>query len=104
MNDLLLAPPIAFVAYVALVAALYGVGRMAAGRLRVSRWNTAPYASGEAPPTRAALQGYRTFFATALFFAMLHLGALVLASSPLNWTAGVFVGGLAVILVALSFE
>jgi hypothetical protein len=45
--------------------------------------------------------GYRPYFVTALFFAVLHLGALMIASSGLTPLAGIYVAGLIVVLIAL---
>ncbi len=82
MNNILLSPPIAFLIYVALVALLNWWGRRQApvGKWTATRVST--YSSGEAAPTRAAVPGYRRFFVTALFFAVLHLGVLVLEQRP----------------------
>ncbi len=104
MNEILLSPPVAFLIYVALVGILFGAGRLLASDARPSVFKALPYASGEAPPTRAALPGYRTFFVVALFFVILHLGALVLASSSLTWLGGVYGIGLLLILVVLILK
>lgn len=104
MLNLLLAPPLAFVVYLALVGVLYGVGRFAAGRPHASSLKSGAYASGEAAPARMALPGYRSFFVIALFFAVLHLGALVLGSSDLNWLAAAYTIGLALVLLALILK
>ncbi len=100
--ELLLAPPVAFVIYLGLVSLLSAAGR----RLSRTPAGTAAtlaetYASGEAAPEGQSAPGYRPFFVIALFFAVLHLGVLVLGSSDLSASAGVYLLGLAAALVAL---
>ena len=99
--EILLVPPIAFLLYLALVAVLSGLGRLLAGPSQTTPLKTSTYASGEAAPARGAMPGYRTFFVMALFFAMLHLGVLVLGSSQLAPVAGVYLIGLMLALIAL---
>jgi NADH:ubiquinone oxidoreductase subunit 3 (subunit A) len=98
---LLLSPPIAFVAYMALVAILSGVGRVLAGPRRETAIKSSTYASGEAPPSHPAAPGYRPFFLIALFFAVLHLGVLMLGSGGLSLAMGVYLIGLLLALAAL---
>jgi NADH:ubiquinone oxidoreductase subunit 3 (subunit A) len=101
MTQLLLSPPVALLLYVFLVGILSGVGRVLAGAGKATALKSSVYASGEAPPTRPAAPGYRPFFVIALFFAVLHLGVLMLGSSNLSPIAGVYVVGLLLALVAL---
>jgi NADH:ubiquinone oxidoreductase subunit 3 (subunit A) len=101
MSHLLLTPPIALLAYVVLVGILALIGRWLVGPVAESAAERTTYASGEAPPTYAAAPGYRQFFVVALFFGVLHLGVLVLGSEGQTWTAVVYLGGLALALVAL---
>ncbi len=100
MNDILLSPPIAFLIYVALVALLNWWGRREAP---VGKWTTrvSTYSSGEAAPDVRAVPGYRRFFVTALFFAVLHLGVLVLSSGQLSSASAVYALGLILTLFAL---
>jgi hypothetical protein len=48
-----------------------------------------------------AAPGYRQFFVIALFFAVLHLGVLIIGSSDLSGVSGVYLLGLMLALVAL---
>lgn len=98
--EVLLAPPAAFVIYLLAVGALSLIGRSAARSSRSSALKTSLYASGNAPGEQAA-PGYRAFFIIALFFAALHLGALVIGSSDLSPIAALYIVGLVVTLVAL---
>ncbi len=99
--DFLLSPPIAFLIYLALVGVLAGAGRALAVPAHADPLKATTYASGEAAPTRTAAPGYRPFFVIALFFAILHLGTLMLGTSDLSLFAGIYLLGLALALVAL---
>jgi hypothetical protein len=77
------------------------MGRLLAGPGRVTALKASTYAGGEAPPTRMAAPGYRPFFVIGLFFAVLHLGVLMLASGGLSTMMGVYVAGLMLALIAL---
>lgn len=94
-------PPIAFLIYILLVCILVGIGRILAGPSQPTLTKSSPYASGEAPRSTHGTPGYRPFFQTALFFAILHLGALVLASGGVSWVSAVYLLGLILVLVAL---
>ncbi|MBZ0281604.1 MAG: hypothetical protein K8L97_12765 [Anaerolineae bacterium] len=67
----------------------------------VSTLKSSPYASGEASHVSSGAPGYRPFFRISLFFAVLHLGGLVLASGGLSSSAAVYLLGLVLALVAL---
>jgi len=101
MSGILLSPPIAFVIYLVLVGILFGIGRGLAGSPQASAIKTSTYSSGEAPPSYTAAPGYRPFFVVALFFAILHLGVLMLGSGGLTLISGVYLIGLMLALVAL---
>jgi NADH:ubiquinone oxidoreductase subunit 3 (subunit A) len=101
MTDILLTPPVAFLIYLALVGLLSGLGRLLAYPGQKTALKSSTYASGEAAPTRMAAPGYRPFFVVALFFAVLHLGALMLGTSGLSLTSGAYLVGLMAALLAL---
>jgi NADH:ubiquinone oxidoreductase subunit 3 (subunit A) len=101
MSDLILWPPIAFLAYVVLSGILYLLGRSMAGPTRSTPLKSSTYSSGEAPPARFAAPGYRPFFVVALFFAILHLGVLVLGSGSLSGIPAIYLAGLILALLAL---
>lgn len=105
-------PPIAFVIYVGLVALLYGFGRIMAPAARQNSTKSSLYAGGEVAATTKAAPGYQRFFIVALFFVVIHLGALVLATAGLAtvgmalgsgvWIALLFyLSGLAITLIIL---
>ncbi|HNS38955.1 MAG: hypothetical protein LC131_09055 [Anaerolineae bacterium] len=88
---LLSSPPIAFMIYIGLVALLYLFGRLMAPIAKPhNSIKSSLYAGGEVASTKKAAPGYRRFFIVALFFAVLHLAALVLA------TAGLTAGGIVI--------
>ncbi len=99
--QILLTPPIAFLIYLVLVGILSGVGRVLAGPGTENPIKSSTYASGEVAPTRAAAPGYRPFFVIALFFAVLHLGVLILATGTFTPITVVYLIGLMLALLAL---
>ncbi len=100
--QILLLPPIAFLAYLLLVWLLSLFGKRLAGNIAVaSPFKVSTYSSGEAPPTRLAAPGYRPFFVVALFFAVLHLGILVLSTGGFSPVIAIYLVGLLLALLAL---
>ena len=101
MANLFLSPLFAFLIYGVLVSILLLVGRTVAIRGKTSDLKTSTYASGEEHDSEPAAPGYRPFFVAALFFAVLHLGVLMLGSSGLAPVSLVYLGGLMLALLAL---
>jgi len=101
MNNILLTPLVAFLIYFAVVSLASGLGKLISARGRDTAFKTATYASGEANDPIPAAPGYRQFFVVALFFAVLHLGVLMLGSSDLSPISGLYLLGLILVLVAL---
>ena len=99
--QMLLTPPIAFLIYLVLVGLLSLFGKALAGKSAASALKSSTYSSGEAPPTRLAAPGYRPFFVVALFFAVLHLGVLVLSTGQASPVMIIYLAGLLVALLAL---
>jgi len=99
--EILLSPPLAFLIYVPLVLLISLLGRGLAGRSPANTMKSSLYSSGEAAPTNLAAPGYRPFFLIALFFAVLHLGVLVLGSGGLTVMTGIYLLGLVFALLAL---
>jgi len=95
-------PPVAFAVYLALAAILLAIAGAAAARGKASDLKTAVYGSGEAARSSAASPGYRPFFMTAFFFAMLHLGVVIVGSGGLTIMTGAYIAGLILSLVALA--
>lgn len=101
MKELLLNPAIAFLIYLALAGVIYGLGRWLAAPTSANAIKVSTYASGENPPKHQVGPGYRPYFVIALFFAILHLGILVLGSGGLNTIALVYLIGIMFALLAL---
>ncbi len=100
--QILLTPPIAFLVYLLLALLLSLFGKRLAGKSKAaSAFKSSTYSSGEAPPTRLAAPGYRPFFIVALFFAVLHLGILVLGTGGTSSVTIIYLLGLVVALLAL---
>lgn len=101
MREIIFSTPVALLIYLALVGSLYALGRLLAGPSHETAIKTSTYSSGEAPPSQLAAPGYRPFFVVALFFAILHLGVLMLGSGGLTPIKGVYLLGLLLALIAL---
>lgn len=99
--DALLAPPLAFAIYLGLVWLLNRFGQMLATEGEASVAKSSTYSSGEAAPTRPAAPGYKSFFVIALFFAVLHLGVLIVATGQFSAVTAVYLVGLGFALLAL---
>ncbi len=99
--QILLSPLVAFLIYLALAAGLSVISRKLAGPVQSTSLKSSTYSSGERPPTGIAAPGYRPFFVVALFFAVLHLGALMLGSGLASPAMMVYILGLMLALLAL---
>ena len=76
---------IAFLIYLVLVGLLALLGKKLAGHLQpYNRSNPAPIRAVKQRPPRLGAPGYRPFFVVALFFAVLHLGVLVMSTGSLS--------------------
>jgi NADH:ubiquinone oxidoreductase subunit 3 (subunit A) len=100
MNNLL-QPPLAFLVYILVAAVIYLAGRILAGPGNPSLAKSSLYSSGEEAPISGAAPGYRPFFLVAIFFAMLHLGVLMLGTGTPSPILVIYVGGLMLALLAL---
>lgn len=104
-EGMLLTPVVAFGIYMVLVGILSRIGRaLSADVTHESEEKSSTFASGEAPSRRLAAPGYQQFFVVALFFAILHLGALVLATGELQPIMLLYMTGLfsALIIMVLG--
>jgi NADH:ubiquinone oxidoreductase subunit 3 (subunit A) len=101
MTDFILAPMIAFFIYLLVVSIVSRLGRLFAAYGPETEFKSATYASGEANDSIPAAHSYSKYFVVALFFAVLHLGILMVGSSGLSLAAVPYLLGLILILVAL---
>lgn len=99
--EILLSPPIAFLIYIPLVILISLLGKALAGPEKPSPIKESVYSSGEEAPISAAAPGYRPFFLIAFFFAILHLGMLVLGTGELSLKTVPYMLGLILALLAL---
>ena len=100
--NILFSPVLAFPIYILLVSILLLIGQMLTEKSSTVTDATL-YTSGETLPDDAdkSVPGYRPFFSIALFFAMLHLGVVILATSTLSVISIIYLLGLMMALVAL---
>jgi NADH:ubiquinone oxidoreductase subunit 3 (subunit A) len=99
--DILLSPPVAFLIYTAIASLIYLAGRSLAGPGHPSALKSSIYASGEEAPTILAAPGYKPFFLIAIFFAILHLGVLMLGTGSPSPILFAYLIGLMLSLIAL---
>ncbi len=97
----ILTPPIAFLIYIPLVLLITWAGKQLAGPSKPSAAKSSSYGAGEKASSIAAAPGYRPFFMVAFFFAILHLGMLVLGTGELTRPQAIYTIGLALALIAL---
>ena len=103
MKNILLSPLVAFLIYFVVVFIVSGLGKLFSAKGRKTEFKTDTYASGEEHDPLPAAPGYRQFFVVALFFAVLHLGVLMIGSSDpfLCCRLSVSLLGLILALIAL---
>jgi NADH:ubiquinone oxidoreductase subunit 3 (subunit A) len=99
--EILLSPPVAFLLYIPLVTLIALAGRSMAAPGTSNVHKHMIYGSGEEAKTDLAAPGYRPFFLVAFFFAILHLGMLVLGSGSLDTVSPIYLIGLLLALMAL---
>jgi NADH-quinone oxidoreductase subunit A len=80
--DVLLSPPVAFVLFLAAAFLLYLLGKRLAPKLTDVGGKLTSYACGEDIPGTKVQFGYRLFFFIALFFTIMHVATLVIATAP----------------------
>ncbi len=80
--ELLLSPPVAFLLFLGAAFLLYGLGSKMAPKLTKVGGKLATYACGEDIPGVKIQFGYRLFFFVALFFTIMHVATLVIATVP----------------------
>ena len=95
-------PLVAFAAYILLVGILFAVAQSLAARGKASAAHTSVYGSGEVAQGGTAAPGYKPFFMVAFFFAILHLGVLIVGSGGFTVATGVYIIGLIFSLIALA--
>jgi NADH:ubiquinone oxidoreductase subunit 3 (subunit A) len=104
MNELLLAPPIAVLVFLAVACGIYRLGARPGPRDASDKY--LPYTGGEQPLPLPPQQGYHVFFRLALLFSILHVATLVLSTLPRDLqprrTALIYLAGIAISVFALT--
>jgi NADH-quinone oxidoreductase subunit A len=100
--ETLLSPPLAFLLFLAIFTALYFLAGRLAPKVNAVGDKLKSYACGEDIPGMKLQFGYRLFFFIALFFTMMHVAALVVATLPTGPIAyfGLFYLGMIFLSVA----
>ncbi len=102
LAEILLSPPLAFLVFLAVFTILYFLAGRLAPKLNPSGGKLKSYACGEDIPGAKMQFGYRLFFFIALFFTMMHVAALVVATLPSGPVAyfGIFYLGMIFLSIA----
>ncbi|MEW6687331.1 MAG: hypothetical protein AB1393_14195 [Candidatus Edwardsbacteria bacterium] len=98
--NILLSPPVSFVIFLLMACFLYWLGGLLAPNLREVGGKLKQYACGEDVPAQKLQFNYRLFFYVALFFTMMHVAALVIATLPSGRIA--FLGIFYLVMISLS--
>ncbi len=80
--DILLSPLISFVIFLLIYYIFYRISAGMAPKGKPSAGKLTTYACGEDIPGYKVQFGYRLFFFVALFFTMMHVATLVVATVP----------------------
>jgi NADH-quinone oxidoreductase subunit A len=99
--DALLSPPVAFLLMLGAAGLLYLAGRAMGPKLNKAGGKLTTYACGEDIPGTKVQFGYRLFFFIALFFTIMHVAALVIATAPAGKVLLLAVFYLVVIFLAI---
>jgi len=100
--QVVLTPPVAFALYAALAGLVLAGAWSVSARSAPSQTKSSTYSGGEKAQPGAAAPGYRPFFMVAFFFAILHLGVLIVGSGGFTIVTGVYILGLIFSLAALG--
>jgi NADH:ubiquinone oxidoreductase subunit 3 (subunit A) len=95
-----LSPPVAFIIFILVGLGIYLFGRKIAPRFNPVGGKTTPYACGEDIPMKKMQVSYRLFFHIALFFTIMHVAALMLATLPAGLIG--ILGILYLVVIALA--
>jgi NADH:ubiquinone oxidoreductase subunit 3 (subunit A) len=96
LPQILLAPPVVFLIFLVCSAAVYVLGGRLAPKFHNVGDKSGTYACGEDMPENKIKIDYRMFFYIALFFTIMHVAVLVVATVP---TGGLALAGLVYLVV-----
>jgi hypothetical protein len=80
--NIILTPFVGFFAFLAISYFIYRMGDVMAPKLKSQGAKLSQYACGEEFEAKKVQVGYKLFFYAALFFTMMHVAALVIATIP----------------------
>jgi NADH:ubiquinone oxidoreductase subunit 3 (subunit A) len=80
--SILLSPPVAFLVCLLCSLGLYGFGRLVEEKGKPSPGKYETYACGEDFEGRKMEFGYRHFYVAAIFFTIMHVAVLTVATMP----------------------
>jgi NADH:ubiquinone oxidoreductase subunit 3 (subunit A) len=80
--SILLSPPVAFLICLALCAGIYGLGHLVEEKGVPAEGKYEPYACGESYKAEKLHFGYRKFYIAAIFFTIMHVAVLTIATMP----------------------
>ncbi|HTY63444.1 MAG TPA: NADH-quinone oxidoreductase subunit A [Acidobacteriota bacterium] len=101
--SILLSPPVAFLVCFALCAGIYGLGRLVEEKSVPVEGKYEPYACGESYQAEKQHFGYRKFYIAAIFFTIMHVAVLTIATVPGGTSAYRALIYLAAIAASISF-
>ncbi len=101
--SILLSPPLAFVAFVLISLAIYGFGRLVEEKGSPAEGKYETYACGENFEAEKLHFGYRKFYVAAIFFTIMHVAVLTVATMPGGAGAYRALAYLAAIAASISF-
>ena len=100
--NILLTPLAGFVLFSGVVYLIYRLGGAMAPKLKSVGAKLEAYACGEPVPGKKWHIGYRLFFYAALFFTIMHVAALVIATIPGGNLAFALLGIIYLLMITLS--
>ena len=80
--SILLSPPVAFLVCLLICAGIYGLGRLIEEKGTPVEGKYEPYACGENYEAEKLHFGYRKFYRAAIFFTIMHVAVLTIATVP----------------------
>jgi NADH:ubiquinone oxidoreductase subunit 3 (subunit A) len=80
--SIILSPPVAFLICLLISAGIYGLGRLVEEAATPVAGKYEPYACGEEYVAEKLHFGYRKFYIAAIFFTIMHVAVLTIATVP----------------------
>ena len=99
-EDILLSPPVTVLLFLAVFGMVYWLGSRFAPQFVKVGGKTATYSCGEDLPASKIQVSYRLFFYVALFFTIMHVAVLVVATIPSGSLA--LIGLIYLVMIFLS--